>query len=85
MTPSDDRCEEMKNKILERRRTLEAARDTLNYKIRTLNIYYSREQVRCWRIQRDKIVKELRALPTEAMIQANAKRVNYSNSTKYWK
>jgi hypothetical protein len=74
-----------KNKILERRQALEAARDTINYKIKNLRKFFSREQVRCWYILRDKIVWQLRQLPTEEMIQKDAKRINYSNSTKYWK
>lgn len=76
---------EMKNKILLKRQALEAARATLNYKIQNLKKFFSREQVRCWYIQRDRIVFQLRQLPTEEQIQANAKRINYSNSTKYWK
>ena len=63
----------MKNKILERRATLEAALETLHYKIKTLNLYYSREQVRCWYIQRNKIVAELKALPTAEQVAHSAK------------
>jgi hypothetical protein len=80
----NDRAE-MQNKILLKRQALEAARATLNYKIQNLKKFFSREQVRCWYIQRDRIVFQLRQLPTEEQIQANAKRINYSNSTKYWK
>lgn len=75
----------MQNKILLHRQALEAARATLNYKIKNLKKFFSREQVRCWYIQRDRIVWQLRQLPTEEMIQHDAKRINYSNSTKYWK
>lgn len=83
MNDSPQASSEMQNKILLKRQALEASRETLNYQIRNLNMYYSREQVRCWRIQRDKIVAELRALPTEAQIQQGAKRINFSNSLKY--
>lgn len=82
---NDKALEEMKNKILLRRQALEASRETLNYKIQNLRHLFSREQVRCWYIQRDRIVWELNHLPTEQMIQKGAKRINYSNSTKYWK
>lgn len=77
--------DEMKNKILLRRQALEAAHATINYKIKNLKHLFSREQVRCWYINRDRIIWELRQLPTEEQIQQGAKRVNFSNSTKYWK
>lgn len=83
MNSSPQASSEMQNKILLKRQALEASRETLNYKIKHLNMFYSREQVRCWRIQRDKIVAELRALPTEAQLQQGAKRINYSNSLKF--
>lgn len=70
------RSEEMRNKILLRRQALEAARATLNYKIQELKHLFSREQVRCWYVQRDRIVWELRQLPTEKEIQKDALRVN---------
>lgn len=74
---------EMQNKILLRRQALEAAHETINYKIKNLKQFFSREQIRCWYIQRDRLVWELRRLPTPEQIQQNAKRINYSNSLKF--
>ena len=82
---NDEALEQIKNKILLKRQALEAARDTVNFQIANLKPWYSRQQIRCWYIQRNKIVADLAKLPTEAQIQQDAKRVNYSNSTKYWK
>lgn len=53
------------NKIIARRRALEAALDTVNYKIQHLKPYYSREQIRCWYIERNKLHEKLRMLPTD--------------------
>jgi hypothetical protein len=72
----------MKNKILERRAALEAAHETLNYQIKHLKKFYSREQVRCWYVNRDRIVWTLDHMPTEEQIQKDAKRINFSNSSK---
>jgi hypothetical protein len=72
----------MKNKILLRRQALEAAHATVNYKIANLKHLFSRQQVRCWYIYRDRLVWELKQLPTEEQLQQGAKRVNYSNSSK---
>lgn len=72
----------MKNKIIERRAALEAALETVRYQIKNLKKYYSREQVRCWYVHRDKLIKDLAKLPTEEIIQRNAKRINFSNSSK---
>lgn len=72
----------MKNKIIERRAALEAAHGTVNFKIKELKKFFSREQIRCWYIQRDRIVWELNQLPTEEMLQRDAKRINFSNSSK---
>lgn len=83
MSNTPQASSEMQNKILLRRAALEAAHETINYKIKNLKKFYSREQIRCWYIQRDKIVWELRHMPTAEQIQQNAKRVNYSNSLKY--
>jgi hypothetical protein len=83
MTNSPTAFEEMQNKILLRRAALEAAHATVNYKISELKKFFSREQIRCWYIQRDRIVWELKRLPTPEQIQQNAKRVNYSNSLKF--
>lgn len=76
---------ENKNLIIVRRQTLAAALETVRYKIKHLQNYYSREQVRCWFRERNKIVRELRYLPTDEQIQAGAKRVNFSNSSKIQK
>jgi len=48
-----------------------------------LRIYYSKEQVRCWCVNRYSLKKQLEGLPTEQQIQKGAKRINYSNSTKF--
>ena len=82
---NDAALEEMKNKILLKRQALEAARATLNYQIKELSKYYSKEQVLVWRARRNKVVRSLRELPTEKQIQQGCLRVNYSNSTKFWK
>lgn len=75
----------MKNKILEKRASITEAIATLKYQIKHLRIHYSKEQVRCWRIRRYNLERQLESLPTEEQLQRGAKRVNYSNSTKYWK
>lgn len=75
--------DEMQNKILVKRKTLQSSIELLSYKIENLRIYYSKEQVRCWRVNRYNLKQELAKLPTEEQIQKNAKRINYSNSTKF--
>jgi hypothetical protein len=72
----------MKNKIIEKREALKASLETLDYQITHLRQHFSPQQVRCWRIRRRAIYKNLCNLPTEAMIQQGAKRINYSNSSK---
>jgi hypothetical protein len=72
----------MKNKIIERRAALEAALETVRFQIKNLKKHFSKEQVRCWYVHRDSLLKSLAKLPTEEIIQRNAKRVNYSNSSK---
>lgn len=81
--PAPQALEDMKNKILLRRKALEAALETVNYKIKNLHKYFSAEQRRCWYVHRRNLREQLDLLPTEAMIQKNAKRINYSNSTKF--
>lgn len=63
----------MLNKIIERRRSLEASLETVRYQIANLQPHYSREQVRCWYKHRDSLVRQLELLPTEAEVKANAK------------
>lgn len=63
----------MENKIITRRRALEAALKTVRYQIDNLQPFYSREQVRCWRKHRDSLIRQLELLPTEAEVKANAK------------
>ena len=72
----------MKNKIIEKREALKASLETLDYQIKTLKNHVSSEQLRCWRIRRRNLYNQLCRLPTEVMIQAGAKRVNFSNSFK---
>lgn len=71
------------NKILLKRKALEAALETIRFKIKHLQKYYSREQVRCWYVERNNLVRHLHGLPTEKQIQQSCKRVNFSNSFKY--
>lgn len=73
----------MRNKIIDKRTALEAALSTVRYQIKHLRKFYSREQVRCWRVRRNSLIAQLKALPTEKQIQAGCKRVNYSNSSKF--
>jgi hypothetical protein len=72
----------VKNKILLRRQALEASLETVRYKIKNLKPFFSRQQVSCWYIYRDKLIWELNQLPTPEQIQQSAKRINYSNSLK---
>lgn len=65
----------MRNKIIERREALEAALLTVRYQIANLQKYFSKEQVRCWRIRRDSIIKQLRNLPTVAQVKQDAKNL----------
>lgn len=64
----------MENKIITRRRSLEAALTTVRYQIANLKQFYSREQVRCWHKHRDSLIRQLDALPTEEQVKQNAKR-----------
>ena len=63
----------MENKIITRRRTLEEALATVRYQIANLQKFYSKEQVRCWKIRRDSLIKQLDGLPTVEQVKANAK------------
>ena len=60
----------MKSKLSEKVETLKAALETVNHKIKNLKPYYSREQVRCWYVNRNNLVKELKL--NEAMLKAQA-------------
>lgn len=64
----------MENKIISRRRVLEAALHTVRFRIANLQPHYSREQIRCWYRERNMIIRELRALPTEQQVRENAKK-----------
>lgn len=72
----------MKNKIIEKREALKASIETLDYQMQHLKNHVSPMQIRCWRILRRKYYNTLMRLPTEADLQAGAKRINYSNSSK---
>lgn len=71
-----------KNMIIVRREALEAELAKLDYQLKNSQQFYSRAQVRCWRVRRRTVYKMLFALPTDAQLQQGAKRVNYSNSSK---
>lgn len=64
----------MENKIIARRRALEAALATVRYQIANLKKHYSPEQVRCWYKHRDSLIKALEALPAIEQVRADAKR-----------
>lgn len=63
----------MENKIITRRRALEAALETVNYKIANLKPHYSVPQIRCWYKERQTICEQLRYLPTVEQVKQNAK------------
>jgi hypothetical protein len=63
----------MENKIITRRRALEAALKTVRYQIKHLQPYYSREQIICWEKHRDSLIRQLELLPTEEEVRKNAK------------
>lgn len=64
----------MENKLIERRRALTEALDTVRYQIKHLKKFYSREQVRCWYVRRNALKAELDALPTEEQIRQMARK-----------
>ena len=72
----------MENKIIVRRRALLASLETVNYQIKHLKSFYSKEQRRCWYVHRRHLKAELAGLPSDKQIQAGCKRVNFSNSSK---
>lgn len=64
----------MKNKILERRRALEASLHTVRYQIKHLQNCHSREQIRAWFRLRNSLVRQIAALPTPEQVKADAVR-----------
>lgn len=64
----------MRNKIIDKRTALEAALATVRYQIANLKKHYSREQVRCWYVRRDSLIKQLKGLPTVEQVKADARR-----------
>lgn len=73
----------MRNKILIRRASLTASIAMLNYQIQMLSPHFTDVEVNHWIDRHRALTLELESLPTEEKIQENAKRVNYSNSTKF--
>jgi hypothetical protein len=65
--------EDMQNKILQRRRALEASLFTLDYKIENLKPFFSHLQVSTWIADREEISRQLGILPTDAQVKAWAK------------
>lgn len=72
----------MKNKIIEKRLALTEELAKLDYQLKHRQQFFSRAQVRCWRVRRRTVYNALFALPTDAQLQQGAKRINYSNSSK---
>jgi hypothetical protein len=50
----------MRSKVEEKIAALEAALKTVNYQIDTLQPYFSRPQIRCWYIHRNKLSQQLK-------------------------
>lgn len=63
----------MENKIIARRRQLEADLQKVRYQLDNLTQFYSADQIKVWRRQRRSILRQLRLLPSEAEIYAAAK------------
>ena len=74
MNSSPLALEDMQNKILAKRKVLEASIASVNYKIDNLKPFFSREQIRCWYIQRNSLCAQLKELPTEKEVREWAKR-----------
>jgi hypothetical protein len=66
---------EMENKILSRRKALEASLQTVNYKIVNLKRFFSKEQIRCWYVERKKYCDQLKGLPTVEQVKSDAKKL----------
>jgi hypothetical protein len=60
----------MKSKLSEKVATLKAALETVNHQIKNLKPFYSAQQVRCWYLHRNKLVKDLNL--NEAMLKAQS-------------
>ena len=64
------------NKLLEEReRVTREALHTVNFQIRELKRFYSREQVRCWYINRRKLKARLTMILAEKKTQAVAEEI----------